>query len=85
MNALIVRIGKRGQITLPSALRRQLRLREGDRVAFVPFGNRFLLQPFDKTLLDLRGSVPVEGPQDLDALRQQAIAAHARRVGTDES
>ncbi len=85
MNALIVRVGKRGQITLPSALRRRLRLQEGDRVAFVPFGDRFLLQPFEKTLLDLRGSVPVEGPQDLDTLRQQAIAAHARRVGADES
>lgn len=84
MNTLIVRIGRRGQITLPRALRRQWGLREGDRVAFIPFGDRFLLQPVGKTLLDLRGSVPVEGPQDLDAVRQRAIAAHARTVGADE-
>lgn len=84
MNGLIVRIGRRGQITLPRMVRRRLRLQEGDRVAFVPFGERFLLQPIGKTLLDLRGSVPVEGPQDFDALRQQAIAEHARKVNTGE-
>ncbi len=85
MNTLIVRIGRRGQVTLPQAVRRRLGLQEGDRVAFVPFGDRFLLHPVGKTLLDLRGSVPVEGPQDLDALRRQAVAEHARRVSTDET
>jgi len=85
MNSLIVRIGRRGQVTLPRVLRRQLRLRAGDRIAFIPFGDRFLLQPLGKTLLDLRGSVPVEGPQDFDELRQQAIATHAQRVALDES
>ncbi len=84
MNSLIVRIGRRGQVTLPRVLRRQLRLRAGDRIAFIPFGDRFLLQPLGKTLLDLRGSVPVEGPQDFDELRQQAIATHAQRVASDE-
>ncbi|MCX8068218.1 MAG: AbrB/MazE/SpoVT family DNA-binding domain-containing protein [Anaerolineae bacterium] len=84
MNPLIVRIGRRGQITLPRVLRRQLRLQEGDLVAFIPFGERFLLQPLSKTLLDLRGSVRVEGHQDLDELRRQAIAEHARKVAQNE-
>ena len=84
MNSLIVRVGRRGQVTLPRALRRRLRLQAGDRVAFIPFGDRFLLQPLGKTLLDLRGSIPVEGPQDFDELRRQAIAAHAQRVESDE-
>jgi len=73
-------IGRRGQTTIPRAIRRSLNLKEGDRVAFIQLGDQVVLQPLTKTLLDLRGSVPVTGPQDFDAIRRQVIQEHAREV-----
>jgi len=73
-------IGRRGQTTIPRAIRRSLNLKEGDRVAFIQRGDQVVLQPLTKTLLDLRGSVPVTGPQDFDAIRRQVIQEHAREV-----
>jgi hypothetical protein len=32
-----------------------------------------------KTLLDIRGSIPVSGPQDFDTIRQQVINTHIRQ------
>ena len=32
-----------------------------------------------KTLLDVRGSIPVSRPQDFDAIRQQVINTHIRQ------
>ena len=77
---VISRIGRRGQLTLPSEVRRKANLKEGDQVAFVVEGEHIVLQPLTQTLLDLRGSVAVAGPQDFAAIRQQALAARANRV-----
>jgi AbrB family looped-hinge helix DNA binding protein len=76
----ISKVGRRGQITLPLAIRRRLRLQKGDRVAFIPRGEKVLLQPLNRTLLDLRGSIPVSEPQDFDAIGRQVVADHARKV-----
>ena len=81
----IVKIGRRGQITLPRSLRRRLGFREGDRIAFVYSGDEIILRPLTSTLLDLRGSIPVEGPQDFTAIRRQVIQAHAGKVVRDEA
>jgi AbrB family looped-hinge helix DNA binding protein len=82
---IVSKVGRRGQITLPRAIRRRLNLQEGDRVAFVSKGDEIVLQPLTRTLLDLRGSVPVSEPQDFDAIRQQVIREHARKVVAGES
>lgn len=73
-------IGRRGQMTIPRAIRRSLNLQEGDRVAFIRRGNEILLQPLTSTLLDLRGSVPTAEPQDFDAIRDHVIQERARKV-----
>ena len=77
---IISTIGRRGQMTVPRAIRRSLNLQEGDRVAFIRRGDEVLFQPLTDTLLDLRGSVPVDEPQDFAAIRDQAIQEHARKV-----
>ena len=74
------KIGRRGQVTLPRHLRRRLDLQEGDRIAFIQRGEELVLHPIKKTLLDLRGSVPVSGPQDFDAIRQQVLKIHADQI-----
>ena len=79
---IISTIGRRGQMTVPRAIRRSLNLQEGDRVAFISRGNEVVLQPLTDTLLDLRGSVPVSEPQDFAAIRDQVIRDHARKVAS---
>jgi AbrB family looped-hinge helix DNA binding protein len=81
---MVTKIGRRGQTVIPAPVRRLLNLREGDRVAFVQRGEEIVLQPLNVTLLDLRGSVPVSGPQDLAAIRRQVIEQRARKAATDE-
>jgi AbrB family looped-hinge helix DNA binding protein len=77
---VISKIGRRGQLTLPSEVRRQANLKEGDRVAFVVEGEHIVLQPLTQTLLDLRGSVAVAGPQNFAAIRRQVLAGRANQV-----
>ena len=81
---IMIKIGRRGQITLPSLLRQQFGLQEGDHLAVIPQEDQVILKPLRRTLLDLRGSVPVNGPQDLRALRQQAIQEHVRQLAEDQ-
>ena len=77
-------ISRRGQVTVPLAIRRSLNLLEGDRIAFIRRGNEIVLQPLTHTLLDLRGSVPVAEPQDFAAIREQVIQEHARKAAKGE-
>ena len=72
-------VGRRGYITIPRNIRRQIGIKEGDRVTMVVQGDHIVLHPITQTLLDLRGSVPVQGHQDLDAIRQQVITERAKR------
>ena len=81
----IRKVGRRGQITLPRAIRRHLNLQEGDRVAFIGRGDEVVLQPLTRTLLDLRSSVPVSEPQDFDSIRQQVIEERARKVANGDA
>ncbi len=76
----VSRIGRRGQMTLPSAVRDWLKLREGDRVAFSRRGDEVVLQAMTRTLLDMRGSVHVSGPQDFEAVREEVIGQRVREV-----
>jgi AbrB family looped-hinge helix DNA binding protein len=74
------RVRRRGQITLPQTIRKRLDLQEGDQIAFLERGDEIVLLPLTKTLLDLRGSVPVSGVQDFDEVRRQTIETHVRKA-----
>jgi AbrB family looped-hinge helix DNA binding protein len=78
-------IGRRGQMTVPRAVRRWLNLKEGDRVVFIRRGEEIVLQPLTSSLLELRGSVPVSKAQDFAKIRKQVIRAHARKVAEGEA
>lgn len=78
------RVGRRGQITVPKAVRQSLGLTEGDHVAFVQSGGDVVLRPVRQSLRDLRGSVPVDGPQDFDAVRDDVRGARANRLTSDD-
>ena len=74
------RVGRRGQITVPKAVRQSLGLSEGDHVAFVQSGGDVVLRPVRHSLRDLRGSVPVDGSQDPDAVRDAVRSDRADRL-----
>lgn len=38
----------KGQIVVPSRIRRKLGLKKGSKVGFIEFGNKVILQPLDK-------------------------------------
>jgi AbrB family looped-hinge helix DNA binding protein len=76
----VIRIGQRGRITIPSALRQELRLEEGERLIARVNGRELVLAPAGRPLLSLRGSVPVDGPQDFEAIRAQVVHERARRM-----
>ena len=78
-----IKVGRRGQITLPSEIRRKIGLHEGDRIAVISQGDQVILRTLTQTLLDLRGSVPVFEPQNYSAIRQQVISTHAEKVARD--
>ena len=76
---LMSKVGRRGQVTIPKEVRRHMKLNQGDHIAFVISDNQIIIQPINQTLLDLRGSVPVEGEQDFEAIRQQVTKDEAKR------
>ncbi len=81
---IIIQVGRRGQITIPRDIRRQMGVQEGDRIALVIEKDQVIMRPIGQTLLDLRGSILVSAPQDFDTIRQQVIAARAKKTSKDE-
>ena len=79
-----IKVGRRGQITIPREIRRSLGLKEGDRIALISEGDRAIIHPITETLLDLRGSVPVNAPQDFETIRQQVLSDRARKNASHE-
>ena len=74
---ITAKIGRRGQLILPKAIRTLLAIEEGQRVAFVIQGGQVVFQPLTKTLFDLRGTVAVDHPQDFEAIRHTVHQQHA--------
>jgi AbrB family looped-hinge helix DNA binding protein len=75
----IAKVGRRGQIILPRAVRESLEIKEGDRLSFVKKGTEIVLKPITQTLIHLRGSVSVSERQDFKAIRRQVIKAHVQK------
>jgi AbrB family looped-hinge helix DNA binding protein len=50
-------ITRKGQVTIPKAIRDRLGVREGEKVLFVMRGDDVVLKVVKGTILDLRGSV----------------------------
>lgn len=79
-----IKVGRRGQITIPREVRRALGLKEGDTIALIPQEGQAILRPITETLFDLRGSVSVSGAQDFEAIRKQVFAERARKIASHE-
>ncbi len=76
---LATKVGRRGQITIPKKVREWLDISEGDRVIFLREHDEVKIKPIKRTLLDLRGVIPVSEPQDFEAIRQNVISDRANK------
>jgi AbrB family looped-hinge helix DNA binding protein len=68
------RITRKGQVTLPAAIRRQLNLKRGDRVTFLMKGNDVRLSP---------GSSPVERTKGVVREHESPLSAEQLRATTE--
>jgi AbrB family looped-hinge helix DNA binding protein len=72
---------KKGQVTIPKAIRDALGLRERDKVLFVRREHEVILKVVKGTVLDLRGSVkPRRKPEDFEFVRATVKKAVAKRA-----
>ena len=72
---------KKGQVTIPKAIRDTLGLRERDKVLFVRRDHDVVLKVVKGTVLEFRGSVkPRRKPEDFEPVRATGEKALAKRV-----
>lgn len=79
----IAKVGRRGQIVIPKKIRERLGIKEGHRIAFVLKNGQVGIEPLTTTIFDLRGSVPVDGPQDFNEVRRKAREIQARKIASE--
>jgi antitoxin PrlF len=74
-------ITRKGQVTIPKAIRDRLGVKEGEKVLFVMRGEEVVLKVVKGTILDLRGSVQTPAhPEDFEKIRQSVKQALAKKV-----
>lgn len=74
----LYKVGSGGRVTIPKDIHARLGLEAGDHVVVTVSEDKIILEPITRTLMDLRGSVGVSGPQDFAAIRKQVMADIAR-------
>lgn len=72
---------RKGQVTIPKAIRDRLGVKEGEKVLFVMRDEEVVLKVVKGTILDLRGSVrPSTSPEDFEKIRRSVKQAVAKKV-----
>ena len=73
---MLVKVGQRGQITIPKQLRQKLGIEPGNNVTLVLREDTIVLQPVTATIFDFVGTIPVppEGPYAIEQLREETAA-----------
>lgn len=83
MREYVAKVTSKGQLTLPAAVRRELGILPGDRVAIVVTDEHAELRRFEHSVMSVFGMIPtppglVTG--DFDDLIEEAMSAHADEV-----
>ncbi len=70
---MIVKVGSKGQVTIPKSIRKRLSVKPGDNLSLAVIPNGIVIRPV--SIFDLVGSVPVppEGPYTVAGLRETAV------------
>ena len=68
---------QKGQVTLPSKIRKQLNLKAGDRIAFTLEGNRIIAVPVSGDISSLFGAITSDksvSVEEMDDVIAEAVA-----------
>ena len=80
MSEIITTMTERGQVTVPAQVRKMLRLKRGDKIAFRIDGDRVEIAPASFTLESVFGSVEPTGQEhDLEKMIRDARDAKASK------
>ncbi len=71
-------ISTRGQFVIPKEIREALGLKPGTRVAVMQKGNRIILQPLNKQLVDELRGITAGGPSGTEMLLKERREDHKR-------
>ncbi len=72
---------RKGQVTIPKAIRNRLGVKEGEKVLFVMRGEEVVLKDIKGTILDLKGLVWSSAhPEDFEKIRQSVKQTVAKKV-----
>lgn len=78
-------ITRKGQITIPKAIRDEVDLKIGDRLRVLVRDGEVVLRCQRRSILDLEGSVaPRQQPEDFDEIRQKVRRTRARKATLHE-
>jgi len=78
-------ITRKGQITIPKAIREEVDLKIGDRLRVLVRDGEVVLRCQRRSILDLEGSVkPRQRPEDFDGIRQKVRRTRAQRTVVHE-
>lgn len=80
MRGNVSRITVKGQVTIPGAIRKALKLSHGDKVIFDFQDGKVTLRPLKRTsLVELRGSLQSSVPFPGDEVIEERMKAHVAR------
>ena len=78
---MLVKVGPRGQITIPKSFRKALELDAGDSIAVVQVGEALQLIPVKETIFDFIGRIPpTEGSADWEDIRAEVQEERAKQL-----
>lgn len=77
---MLVKVGPRGQITIPKSYRESLKIAPGDNVVIVESEGELHLRPVTETIFDMRGIIQVDEPQDLEAVLEETKRRVSRKI-----
>ena len=81
------KVGRRGQVTIPKAVREELKIEEGQRIGFVYRNGHVSLEPMGGSILDHYQSIEPKEGIDVDEARRIARRHRAEQEldeGSDE-
>lgn len=78
-----VRVQEKGQVTIPSDIRKKLRLKKGDLVAFIPQEGGVIIQPASMAAQEMLSSL--EQSLGQRGLKLEALLLACQRVGGEQA